>query len=52
MAIKTHINNIVGSVMLKNFAQADIALKKVVQEKLQGRYNKEYNAIKKQFFGK
>jgi hypothetical protein len=47
-----HINNFIASVLTKNYATADQALRKIVQEKLKARFDSEYRAVENQFFGK
>jgi len=52
MTINNHINKLVASVTLRNYAHADNALQKVIKEKLRTRFNAQYKAVEKQFFSK
>lgn len=47
-----NINNFIAGILTKNYASADKALRKIVQEKLKARFDKHYRNIETQFFGK
>ncbi len=47
-----HINNFIASILTKNYANADQALRKIVQEKLKARFDAQYHKVENQFFGK
>lgn len=47
-----YINNFIASVLTKNYANADKALRKIVQEKLKARFDSQYREVENQFFGK
>lgn len=52
MQVGKYIDKFNASILTKNYAQADKALKKIVQEKLRARFDNEYRRIERRFFNK
>ena len=52
MGINKQINKFIASIMLENYAGADAALKKIVNEKLKKRFDSQYRTVERSFFGK
>lgn len=52
MRVDKYIDQFNASIVIKNYAQADKALKKIVQEKLRAKFDNEYRKIEQKFFNK